>query len=373
MATKHYQGYRARWLDENRRRQSATFPNKASATYCERKKKVEVAEIRRGLRSPIQPDKTFDDIAGYWNRYKVPRKRSGADDASIIKNHLLPAFGERKLRLLSEQDFDGYLADRVHLSDKTLLNHLALLKAMLRLAHRLRQNGVRWLADVPEIPMPKVRVFDADYRYLRTRDELTRFLLAAQQTSPLVFAFYAAALFTGMRAGEIAGLQWADVDFATRLITVQRSWNGPTKAGDVRYVPLLSPLLSILRPWKLANPGGLVFTNIAGNMFDKSARIFQEALHRTLKAAGLPEVERNGKKRPYLRFHDLRHTFASHWMMSGGCIFKLQRILGHKSAAMTQRYSHLSLGAFAADLDRLGVDAPGALAEVIELPVRKTS
>ncbi len=129
MASKHYTGYRARWTDENGERQSATFPEKASAKLQERLKKAEVAEIKHGLRTPAAPKKTFEELCAYWVRYKVPRKRSGRDDASIIRNHLLPSFAARGLTELGEQDFDGYLAERGHLSEKTLYT----LRALIRL------------------------------------------------------------------------------------------------------------------------------------------------------------------------------------------------------------------------------------------------
>jgi hypothetical protein len=89
-------------------------------------------------------------------------------------------------------------------------------------------------------------------------------------------------------------------------------------------------------------------------MYQPSARIFQEALHRVLQDAGFPKVARSGKERPYIRFHDLRHTFASHWVMGGGDLFKLQKILGHKTVQMTMRYAHLQPTAFRDDYGRLG-------------------
>ena len=65
----------------------------------------------------------------------------------------------------------------------------------------------------------------------------------------------------------------------------------------------------------------------------------------------------------------LRHTFAAQWVLRGGDIFKLQRILGHQSIQMTMRYAHLAPEAFAADFDRFGTEAPvGPPAVVIELP-----
>ena len=105
-------------------------------------------------------------------------------------------------------------------------------------------------------------------------------------------------------------------------------------------------------------------------MFQPSGRIFQEVLHRVLDAAEFPKVQRNGKERPYVRFHDLRHTFASHWVMKGGDFFKLQKILGHQSVQMTMRYAHLAPDAFAGDYGRLGSAVAVGDAEIVELKRR---
>jgi integrase len=148
-----------------------------------------------------------------------------------------------------------------------------------------------------------------------------------------VLALYSTALYTGARAGELAGLRWEDVDFDRRLITIQRSFDGPTKGDDVRYVPILDALLPTLRTWRLRSPIPIVFPNAAGRMLGESSRIFQEVLHRVLERAGFPKVVRNGKVRPFVRFHDLRRTFASHWVMGAGSVFKLQKILGHGKLA----------------------------------------
>ena len=66
----------------------------------------------------------------------------------------------------------------------------------------------------------------------------------------------------GIHEGELAALRWSDIDFERRLITVQRSFHGPTKAGDVRYVPIMDVLRPILRAWQLKAGGcWLVFPN----------------------------------------------------------------------------------------------------------------
>jgi integrase len=218
----------------------------------------------------------------------------------------------------------------------------------------------QWIHTAPRIKKPKIQIANSDFRYLRTTDEISKLLRSARAEGLNIFCLYATALYTGMRAGELAGIEWSDIDLGKRLITVQRSYSGPTKNGEIRHVPILDILLPILIEWKTASPStSLVFPNEAGDMHQESARAFQEILHRVLDRADFPKVTHAGKLKRYIVFHGLRHTFASRWMMSGGDIFKLQKILGHKSHQMTQRYSHLDPGAFAEDFDRFGSTAPG--------------
>jgi integrase len=266
----------------------------------------------------------------------------------MIRKHLRPYFGKTKIKDISVADSDNFILARSALSKKTLANQLTLLISMLNLA-----KDLKWISEVPKIKKPRVRLISKDFRYLKTNEEVHRFLSAAQTEGDLCFTFYAFALFTGMRAGEIATIRWEDIDFEKRLITVQRSFNGPTKAEDVRYVPILDALLSHLLRWKLKSPSELVFTNRDGKMFGESARIFQEVLQRVLKRGGFPAGQRGGKSSGYITFHDLRHTFASHWVMSSGDLFKLQKILGHKTTQMTQRYCHLLPNAFVEDHSRM--------------------
>lgn len=72
-------------------------------------------------------------------------------------------------------------------------------------------------------------------------DEARRFLDAARAEDEHVFVFNAVGLFTGVRAGEIAALEWPDVDLERRLSAAQCCFHGPTKSGRVRYVPILDP------------------------------------------------------------------------------------------------------------------------------------
>jgi integrase len=364
----HYGKWRIRWTDEHGKRHSECFTDKRDATFTLRQRQTEVEEVKRGLRSPRLYGKTFNDLCDYWLANRAVLKRSARSDRSIIERHLRPAFGSLDLRRLGTAEADQYVATRTQVHRKTMANHLTLLIAMLNHAHDLK-----WINEVPRIRKPRIPLFTHAFNYLRTDEEITRFLLTALREGEHVYMLYLLAIYTGLREGEIACLRWDCVDFTRRLITVQRSFNGPTKAENVRYVPILDPLLAPLREWKLKMPGDFVFTNEAGHRYTQSARIFQEVLHRVLDAAGFPKTERNGKLRPYIRFHDLRHTFASYWVRQGGDMDRLRRILGHKSSTMTQRYAHLAPEAYASDYARLGTSAPGYLrADVLPLPTRKS-
>ncbi len=363
MPSKHGKGHRARWTDEHGKRRSCAFKLKRDAERFEIQKKAEAERIRRGLQLGNAPNHTFGELADYWIAHRAARKRSQKDDESIIRKHLRPAFGTMLVREVGVEDVDEYVMAREHLSPKTLANHVTLLGSMLRLAASFK---VPWLVHVPRLNKPKVALFSHDYAYLRNDDEVRRFLSAAEAHGPSTFALYATAVYTGLRAGELAGLEWADVDLDRRQITVQRSFDGLTKSGRVRYVPILDPLLPILRSWRLRSGVGLVFPNRADAMHGPSARIFQESFHEVLAMAGFRKAMRAGKLRPYIRFHDLRHSFASMWVAKSGDLFRLQKILGHQTITMTQRYAHLAPHLFAEDYGRFPVLVREA-AEVVSL------
>jgi integrase len=233
--TKHGDKWRIRWLDDHGKRQSAVFDEYRTAQTELSRHLADVEEIRKGLRTATPPEKTFGDLCDYWVENRAPRKRSGKDDESIIKKHLRPAFGTMRLRDLGVEDVDAYVNQKIddeELSDKTVANHVTLLGTMLRLAMSFR---VPWVTMVPRFAKPKVAAFSRDYQWLRSDDEIRRFLAAARAEDEHVFVVYALAIYTGMRAGELAALEWPDVNIERRLIAVQRSFDGPTKSDRVRW------------------------------------------------------------------------------------------------------------------------------------------
>jgi len=370
MATpiRHRGKWRIRWIDAEGQRQSEVYEDFNDAKRALRAREVEADEIRAGTRPKRPEQRTLGELCDLWHETRGAMKRSAKNDHSVCKR-LLEFFGaDRLLTEIGVEDADAYIDEHDELSPKTLGNHLTLLITMLNYAASFRDP---WILKVPRFKKPKIAALGRNYSYLRTQDEIDRVLRAAKEEGDAIHMLYLAAIATGMRAGELAGLEWPDVDLDRRLIMVQRSFKGPTKSGHARPVPILDSLLSDLRAWRLRHPGRLVFTNRDGHMLDKSARAFQEILHRVLDRAGFPsETKANGRVRRYVTFHGLRHTFASHWMMNGGDVFKLQQILGHQSMAMTLRYAHLAPHAFADDYARLGPGRAAASGVVVPIAHR---
>ncbi len=324
------------------------FESYEEAKHQLQKLELERREIRYGHRRLIQKQKTFADICDYWLD-KKSCKRSAKDDKSIIAKHLLPAFGHLKLTDVSHAHAENYAQAKLETyNKKTVFNHLTLLISLLTKAKRLD-----WLHEVPKIEKPKIKIVSADFGYLKNKDEIGRFLEAAKSRGESFYNLYFAALMTGARAGELAGLMWNDINFDLKIISILRSYDGPTKSGEPRHIPLLDPLCHQLLHWRKSRYSEWVFPNNRGEMMKPSSRIFQERFQEICEAAGFPRIPQDGKLVPYIVFHDLRHTFASQWVMSGGDIFKLQKILGHQCIQMTMRYAHLAPHAFESDMGRL--------------------
>ena len=133
------------------------------------------------------------------------------------------------------------------------------------------------------------------------------------------------AIHTGMRMGEILGLTWAGVDLFRRTVMVFKSKN-----GERRTIPLNQTALELLKHkyGSRSVETELVFPSEALTRLNASN--ISRSLHLALKKAKMTDFH----------FHDLRHTCATRMVQAGVDLYKVQRLLGHKSPIMTQRYAH---------------------------------
>lgn len=148
------------------------------------------------------------------------------------------------------------------------------------------------------------------------------------------------AITTGARRGEITGLKWRDIDISRKSITLH-----DTKNGDTRAVPLVGVALDAVQAWGKSRPSlpdALVFPGRTPKT-KNTPLDFERAWQTALKRAGIEGF----------RFHDLRHTAASYLAMNGAGLREIADILGHKTLAMVQRYSHLTQDHKIATVERM--------------------
>jgi integrase len=244
---------------------------------------------------------------------------------------------------------DEMLADG--LSNATVKITLAYLSRMFNWAREER------IIDCPNpvalVEKPSVAGQADNFDYL-SADEVGKLVAWAAVHQPTEHPLYATAVYAGMRMGELYGLRWVDTSLDREMISVRRSYRSTPKSGKSRHVPINPRLLPILTDWKKrcpSSPEGLVFPTVDGNMRSKDSEY-------GYKAALLKS------KCHELNFHALRHTFASHFIMSGGNILTLQKLLGHSSVAVTMKYAHLAPDFMKVEISRMAY--PDSLAEESE-------
>jgi len=283
--------------------------------------------LARDTPPPAAAPKTFSQVSEEYLAFKRGKgKRSIREDEKILKKLAARLGADTPLPEITAQRIAQYDRARVSeisklgrpVSPSTVNRELAVLRHLLRLAEEWG-----YVEKVPRIrlaPEPQGRL-----RFL-SEEELARLLAASEakaSKSPVLLPIVTVAVNTGMRKGEVLGLAWERVDFARGVLRLEQ-----TKSGRRREIPMNQAVDEALS--QLAGPKleGLVFRKGDGSRWGSIRTAFERACREAKIEA--------------FRFHDLRHTFASHFMMSTGDLPALQKILGHATLAMTMRYAHLA-------------------------------
>ena len=264
----------------------------------------------------------------------------------IVANHLIPALGNNKLIDLLHAQVQQLVIDmhKRGIGVRTIqLAHAVLRRALFA----AQQTGL--VSENPAIGTQLPRKKRAEMMILEP-NQIATLLNAA--TGSRIEAILKLALITGMRQGELLGLRWGDVDFASSTIRVRRqlqrlpkqglAFTEPKTKNGIRTITLGRKSLQILmEQWNSLErelgqdqkASALVFPSTIGTPWEP--RNLFRAFKRMLEKAGLPPI----------RFHDLRHTAASLMIASGRPIINISRQLGHSKASTTlDIYGHLVPG-----------------------------
>lgn len=272
----------------------------------------------------------------YFEVWRLDRKASTVyGEKKRIDGILKLHFGSKPIHTITRKDIERFIAYRRKrgmvvkqgdpkrgVSAASANRDLCRLKNMFKMAvawDYLETNPAAGITQARERPEP------ADYL---SKEEVCEVLALCDD---FVRPLFAVALNTGMRWGEMLSLEWQDVNVERRLITVR-----DPKNRETRHIPMNRAVKEILAAHRVKQAQESsaikkqVFVNKATG---KPYNDLRKALRRALDAAGVTR---------HIRFHDLRHTAASHMVMAGLDLRTTGAILGHKDPKVTQRYAHLA-------------------------------
>ena len=285
---------------------------------CQEKLKQLRETVTGSKTEKVRPEMPFGEWLDFWyQNYVKPQIRptTQANYEAKIYQHIIPELGKIPLNQLAQKDLQQFYA-------------------------RMKTGG-RLIRTNPAVgcKLPPKRGREMQ---VLGREELQRFLIQAQAEG--YFELFLLDLCTGLRRGELLGLKWSDIDLEKGDLRVQRQIGRidgkiiemPLKTKNAyRTLPLSADAISVLKmqKCKIGNSEWVFPSPTGGPMSPDSVL---HMLHRVLKRAGLPKV----------RFHDLRHTFATLALQNGVDIKTVSGMLGHFSAGFTlDTYAHVTTSA----------------------------
>lgn len=309
-------------------------------------------EEYRGVELTEESNMTLADWLDKWmNEYMIFSIRPSTFDGytNMIENHIKSHLGDKQIAFITTAEIQkmyNYLKkygrkrangkDGTELADSMIRGiHMMLHEAMdaavkERLIVKNPTNGT----TIPKNNYPPMQILN---------EEQFKTFLEAIKSYPEWYDFFYTECTTGLRLGEICGLRWDDFDEQSGKLKISRSvtakrgggltW-GETKTETGKRTILLPPsTASILRRRKETAFGDWIF----GNLYNPELPMAPSSAYNKLKV-----ILKNAEL-PLIRFHDLRHTFATHSLISGVDAKTLSKILGHTNASFTlDTYTHVT-------------------------------
>jgi integrase len=315
-------------------------------------------QVAQGVHTADSQSVTVKEAADLWIKAAEAndRERGTIEQYKQMRDlHIVPLIGAEKLSRLSQPKVEAFRDTLLESRSKAMASKIV--RALSRLlgdAVRrglIAQNVARDVKVVrPKREKPKV--------VIPTKEEAKAIIEhAGEGMKPFVMV----AIFAGLRASELRGLRWSDVDLKGRTITIAQRADkygglGPPKSeAGYRTIPISAALVGELRAWKLRCPNGdlgLVFPNSEGGLQDYS-HLMKRRFNPLLVKAGVcdrvmvngePKLDKKGAPVMRARYglHNLRHAAASAWIKQRIDLKRLQVWIGHEDIALTLgTYGHL--------------------------------
>src|SRR5579883_102217 len=327
--------WKVRWREGGRNRSTSVHGSHELAKKVERKK-MSVRDENRHLDVKREVNFRMSTLIDRYSKEYGSKKKSTDREASILER-IRMELGNHFVREVDGSAIQGWYEGLTEdgLSVGTAVRHFNVMHHMMEKACTIwsKETGIdRNPADQIEVKRPD----DQRERYLSAEEIATLKTCLDQKmyragTRDINRTFYRLrmivliALTTGMRIGEVFGLTWSDLRYNEGLVGVRAKLKG----GKIRYAPLTPELATELRKYPAVLGEERLFPPKRGATGERQR--VEGSFETILELAGIQNF----------RFHDLRHTFASWYMMNGGDLYELAKILGHSNIRMTERYAKL--------------------------------
>lgn len=316
-----------------------------------------------------ESDVIIDAWFNTWlNVYRGPHVKDGTIEVytRTYNCYIQKTFGKRKLKDIRTDEIQKfYVSMAKKYSRNTLESCRAVLNGMFQQAvilNMIQKNPVSY-ARLPR---------DTRQRHINVMTKMGQTVFLQYAKNSRHYPMYEIALFTGMRSGELRGLQWEDIDFEKNVIHVTHSLLylnhayrlGETKTpNSIRDIPMLPNVRKLLKQQRRSqlierqemgefwNPDtefkNLVFTNMTGNPINRDR--FKKGIDRIVN-----KIQKDGISFPHITPHTFRHTFATRCIEQGIPPKVLQTIMGHKDLATTMDiYTHVLPNTKAEEIEKL--------------------
>lgn len=294
---------------------------------------IEVKIERREIGFAAKDKRLSDFIREYLAYAKGNKAQKSYERDVLTLRHFKEFLKGDRLASVTPSQLETYKARRREQGAKpaTLNRELNTIKAMF---NKAAAWGV--LSKNPAQSVKKLREPKRQVRFL-SKEEVRSLLKAANsRLSPMIEAF----LHLGLRRDELVHLSWADLDFKRQLVAVQAKDGWHPKDYEVRHIPMSDRLIELLEAVPRGKSPYVFHTRSGGS---HHGNVLSRDFRKLTRSCGLKGVS----------IHTLRHTFASHLIMSGADLYTVQKLLGHSSIKTTEIYAHLAPDFLRATIKRL--------------------
>lgn len=268
--------------------------------------------------------------------------RSWKSEESLFRIWIGPVVGDKPLGDIAPFDLEKIKKSmtKAGRAGRSIVYALAVVRQVFNYA----LTNDLYTGKNPAGPAGKVKRPTTDNKRLRylSREEAPALLAEIATMSGDVHDMALLSIHTGMRAGEVFSLTWADVDLAAGVLQLK-----DTKSNKNRPAFMTEAVKSMLQARTKSAPAGLVFPGRNGKKIVQASDTFNRAVDKLGLNEGITD------RRQRVTFHTLRHTFASWLVETGTDIYIIQGLMGHSDIKLTMRYAHIGENSSRAAVQRL--------------------